>query len=85
MKKVFKNKKILILIILFIVLYCIFGYKKLEYIEDYIPGRTYYVRQSRITGISYCKVIHGCSYVDCKPTYSYEIHLRSFFESRNMI
>lgn len=83
------NKKIILILVITIILYLIFGYKTVEYDGGYAPGKTYYVRQSRITGISFCKVAHHCSTVDCKNkrknSYSYEIHLKKYFEDENMM
>ena len=81
------KKKIILILVITIILYLILGYKTVEYTDNYAPGKTYYVRQSRITGISFCKVVHHCSAVDCKSknSYSYEIHLKKYFEDQNMM
>ena len=70
MKKKISKKLIIIIIVVvlflvFLVLHLMFGFKEMVISDPHPPGETYYCYRSKITGIYYCKVHHGCSAMDC--------------------
>ena len=52
-----------------------FGFKEMVISDPHPPGETYYCYRSKITGIFYCKVHHGCSAIDC-PSNNTSIKIR---------
>ena len=56
---------IVIILLVFIVLYLMFGFEKKEIHKYYSPGKSYYITQSKITGICYVKIHYNCSAVEC--------------------
>ena len=70
---------IFVLIIVFIVLYLTFGFKRYKVVYTVIPPVTYTVYESKLTGFCYCKVYHSCSAIDCTLDYTYELHRSNYF------
>ena len=56
---------IIVFLLVFLVLYLMFGFEEKVIHKYYSPGETYYITQSKLTGICYVKIHYGCSAVEC--------------------
>ena len=70
MKKKVSNKLLIVIFIVvfllvFLVLHLMFGFKKKVIHDNHSPGKSYYITQSKITGICYVKIHYNCSAVEC--------------------
>ena len=57
------------------VLYLFLGFEKRDFSDGKAPGSTYYCHVSKVTGLYYCKVVAGCSAIDC-PSNNTSIKIR---------
>ena len=70
---------VIIVLLVFMVLYLFLGFERRDFSDGKAPGSTYYCHVSKVTGLYYCKVVAGCSAIDCSSSKSYKIYKADYF------